>query len=130
MYRYFLPFLFFATLLAAEQQDNNTTVVDEEQLIKVEDTSGLTEDEVRQVAKKIDTKQQKELKNKKQKVRWEDLSPTPIQKDWVQTKSGEWFRGKIKGLYNDKLEFESDEIGLYVFDFDDIKTIKSYLLSV
>ena len=116
----FLLFFFCASLLAADtSQENNTTLVDESKLIKVEDTSGLTEDEVRQVAKKID---KQEIK----KLRWEELSPTPIKSDWVETKSGEWFRGKIKGLYDDKLEFDSDEIGVYVFDFDDIKAIKSY----
>ena len=116
----FLLFFFCASLLAADaSQENNTTLVDESKLIKVEDTSGLTEDEVRQVAKKID---KQEIK----KLRWEELSPTPIKSDWVETKSGEWFRGKIKGLYDDKLEFDSDEIGVYVFDFDDVKAIKSY----
>lgn len=58
--------------------------------------------------------------------KWEDLSPTPIKYDWVQTKSGEWFKGEIKALYDDELEFDSDEVGLYTFDFDDVVRIKSY----
>ncbi|SFV68315.1 hypothetical protein MNB_SM-6-602 [hydrothermal vent metagenome] len=134
LYRSLVSFLLFATLLTAqEQKDNNNTAapLNEDKLIKVNDTSGLSEDEIRQVAKKIDTKQQTKLKEQKTKIRWEDLSPTPIEQDWVETKSGEWFRGTIKGLYNEKLEFDSDEVGLYVFDFDDIKRIKSYhILSV
>jgi putative salt-induced outer membrane protein YdiY len=116
-----------ALVLAAndsQQEDSNTTVVDPSELIKVEDTSGLSEDEVRQIAKKIDKK--KQLEKAQKKIRWEELSPTPIKSDWVQTKSGEWFRGTIKALYDDKLEFDSDEIGLYTFDFDDIKAIKSH----
>ena len=127
--RFFL-FLFFATttLLAEDIQtdDNATQKVSDNDLVHIEDTSGLTEDEIRQVAKKIDKKEQKKAKKEKRKIRWEDLSPTPIKSDWVQTKSGEWFRGEIKALYDNKLEFDSDEVGLYVFDFDDIKTIKSY----
>ena len=123
--RYFflllLPAIF---LLAADSAENNGILVDESKLVKVEDTSGLTEDEVRQVAKKIDKKEKKT-------IRWEDLSPIPIKSDWVETKSEEWFRGKIKGLYNDALEFDSDEVGVYTFNFDDIKAIKSYqILSV
>ena len=124
--RYLFLLSFLSVLLVANevQEDTNSTVVDPDTLIKIEDTSGFTEDEVRQVAKKIDKKEQQEKPRKK--IRWEDLSPTPIKSDWVQTKSGEWFRGKIKALYDDKLEFDSDEIGLYTFDFDDIKAIKSY----
>jgi len=100
---------------------------DSDTLHKVEDTSGLTPDEVRQVAKKLD----KKAKAKKQKVRWEELSPTPVNADWVQTKSGEWFKGKIKAMYNEKLEFDSDEIGDYTFDFEDVQQIKSHqILSV
>ena len=100
---------------------------DSDVLHKVEDTSGLTPDEVRQVAKKLD----KKAKAKKQKARWEELSPTPVDADWVQTKSGEWFKGKIKAMYNEKLEFDSDEIGDYTFDFEDVQQIKSHqILSV
>ena len=109
------------SLLAEQTQEETDT------LHKVEDTSGLTPDEVRQVAKKLD----KKAKVKKQKVRWEELSPTPVNEDWVQTKSGEWFKGKIKAMYNEKLEFDSDEIGDYTFDFEDIQQIKSHqILSV
>jgi len=111
---------------------NSETVVDPDDLVKIEDKSGLTEDEIRQVAKKIDKQEKKKTINKPaHKVRWEDLSPTPIKYDWVQTESGEWFKGTIKGMYDDKLEFDSDEVGLYTFDFEDVKRIKSYhLISV
>ncbi|WP_193110940.1 DUF481 domain-containing protein [Sulfurimonas paralvinellae] len=130
----FLCLLLYSSLAALQNSDTNSTnklSVDETKLIKIEDTSGLSEDEVRQVAKKIDKKEAKKNKEIKKRVRWEDLSPTPVQSDWVETKSGEWFRGKIKGLYNDKLEFDSDEVGVYTFDLDDIKAIKSYqILSV
>ena len=105
------------------KENNNSSIVDPNNLVKIEDRSGLTADEVRQVAKKLDKQAKQMLAHK---VRWEDLSPTPIKDDWIQTKSGEWFKGRIKGLYDDKLEFDSDEIGLYTFDFDDIKRIKSY----
>ena len=127
--RYFLLVCLITLSLAADETvDNNSSdMVDPDALVKVEDNSGLTEDEIRQVAKKLDKKEKKKSINKPAyKVRWEDLSPTPIKYDWVQTTSGEWFKGEIKGLYDDKLEFDSDEVGLYFFDFDDIKQIKSY----
>ncbi|MEN4053082.1 MULTISPECIES: DUF481 domain-containing protein [Sulfurimonas] len=124
---FFSLLLLNVVLLAAETtEDTNTTVVNSNELIEIEDTSGLSEDEVRQIAKKIDKKEQQ--KKLHRKVRWEELSPTPIKRDWIRTKSGEWFCGKIKALYDDKLEFDSDEIGLHTFDFDDIIMIKSYQL--
>ena len=127
--RFLLCFFFATSLLFAlevPKDENVTQKVSDSDLVKVEDTSGLTEDEVRQVAKKIDSKEHKKVQQKTRQLRWEELSPTPVKSDWIQTKSGEWFRGQIKALYDDKLEFDSDEVGLYVFDFDDIKTIKSY----
>jgi putative salt-induced outer membrane protein YdiY len=135
MQRYFCHFLVFATLIYSSVyangfSDNNTTQDSQNSMIHLDDTSGLSEDEVRQVAKKIDkTTQKKQLLS--QEITWENLSPTPKKYDWIQTTSGEWFKGDIIALYDDKLEFDSDEIGVYVFDFDDVKTIKSYqILSV
>jgi len=110
-------------------------------VIVVKDNSGLSADEVRQKAKESDKKKVakvsvsdvvKALDEKGQvdisklQERWKDLSPTPVAYDWVQTKSGEWFKGEIKALFDDKLEFDSDEIGLYTFDFKDVVRIKSY----
>jgi hypothetical protein len=129
-----------------ESKENNATesaaALPPDEPIVVNDTSGLSDDEVRDVAEQADTA------NKKKKVsvdevidamdnsgkidlskiqsEWEDMSPTPKKYDWVQTKSGEWFKGSIKGLYDDELEFDSKEIGEYTFDFDDVKSIKSF----
>ena len=112
-----------------------------EDVIVIKDNSGLSVDEVRQKAKDSDNKKVTkvtvaEITNavdakghvdiSKIQDRWEDLSPTPVKFDWLQTKSGEWFKGEIKALYDDKLEFDSDEIGLYTFDFGDVVRIKSY----
>ena len=110
----FLIFLIFLSPLIAqdtELADNN--------IPKIEDTSGLSDAQVRKIAQTKDEKLQT-------KTRWEDMSPTPTKYDWVQTKSKEWFKGKIKALYNKKLEFDSDEVGLYDFDFDDVVQIKSF----
>ena len=111
--------------------------------VLIEDTSGLSHDEVREKAAASDEKHKSEKKVSITKVventdqtgkvdiskiqqPWEELSPQPVKYDWIQTKSGEWFKGKIKAMYKDKLEFDSNEIGLYTFDFDKIKQIKSY----
>jgi hypothetical protein len=133
--------------------EKTTQVLDEKQDEKqqedsleptvIKDTSGLSDEEIREVANQTD-KTDKKVKAKdviktivesdskgnvdisKLQSPWEELSPTPKKYDWIQTKSKEWFKGYIKTLYKDSLEFDSDEIGLYTFDFDDIKQIKSY----
>jgi len=128
-----------------QSDDKNSTSKDVElpsaDMIVVKDNSGLSADEVRQKAKESDKKKVAKVSvsevvkaiDEKGQVdifklqdRWEDLSPTPVTYDWVQTKSGEWFKGEIKALFDDKLEFDSDEVGLYTFNFKDVVRIKSY----
>jgi len=128
-------------LNAVDTNSSETSDVHEPVVIK--DMSGLSDDEVRQKAQKSDQKSNTAKKvpisnvvksvDKRGKVDisklqqpWEELSPTPDQYDWVETKKGEWFKGDIKGMFDNELEFESEEIGLYSFDFDDIAQIKSY----
>jgi hypothetical protein len=123
------------------ESDRDASIAPEPVII--EDRSGLSADEVRAKAKlsdknttteqKISIKRVVDSLDDKGKVDlsklqqpWEKLSPTPVKYDWVETKKGEWFKGCIKGLFDDELEFDSEEIGLYTFDFDDIKQIKSY----
>ena len=132
--------------------ENNTTVEieepeekelnhPEEDVMVIKDESGLSDDAIRQKAKTADKKKTAKVSIadvveatddkgtvdiSKIQDKWEDLSPTPIQYDWVRTKSGEWFKGTIKGFYDQTMEFDSDEIGLYEFDFEDIVEIKSY----
>ena len=133
--------------LYAEHVDTNSTaksedsVIPSEEVIVVEDTSGLSDDEVRKKAKESDTKLEAvvpvsevvkaldksgNVNISKIQQDFSEISPTPLKYDWVKTKPGEWFKGEIKGLYDNKLEFDSVEIGLYSFDFDDIVWIKSY----
>ncbi|HIP21286.1 MAG TPA: DUF481 domain-containing protein [Sulfurimonas sp.] len=112
-----------------------------EDVIVVEDESGLSDDAIREKAKATDKEKIEKvsvsevveaLDNTGQvdiskiQNKWEELSPTPVKYDWVKTKSGEWFKGEIKAMYNDEMEFDSDEIGLYTFDFGDVVEIRSY----
>jgi putative salt-induced outer membrane protein YdiY len=52
------------------------------------------------------------------------LADTPST-DWVQLKSGEWLRGRLYGMQNRKLEFESDELDDMEFDWKDIHQVIS-----
>ena len=48
--------------------------------------------------------------------------------DWVQLTSHELLKGEIKNLYDDKLEFESDELDTLYIDWEDIKELQSHAL--
>jgi len=145
--QFFLLFILLLSSSYADTLENNTTQNEDESkrpnqdVIVVKDDSGLTLDEVRQKAKDSDNKKVTKVHlqeitksiDKRGHVnlsriqdRWEDLSPTPVKFDWIQTKSKEWFKGEIKALYDDELEFDSDEIGLHTFNFKDVIRIKSY----
>lgn len=56
---------------------------------------------------------------------WQPPPPMPDNFDWVQTTSLEWLKGKIIALYDDKLEFDSDEFDMRTIDWDDVKEIRS-----
>lgn len=131
-YILFITLLLLHPLLAQESASNKVL----SELIEVKDTSGLSDTEVREIAEEEDA--QVEVKTTKERdfakkidisnlqTPWEKMSPTPKRYDWVQTESGEWFKGEIKALYNSKLEFDSAEVGIYTFDFEDVIKIKSY----
>jgi hypothetical protein len=53
--------------------------------------------------------------------------PMPMQDnaDWIQLKTGEWLRGKLRGYQDLKLEFDSDKMKDVTFDIKDISQIYS-----
>jgi putative salt-induced outer membrane protein YdiY len=55
--------------------------------------------------------------------KWFPSSALPEKFDWIQLTSGEWLKGEFKVLYEDKLEFDSDELGLLELDWEDIKQV-------
>ncbi len=58
---------------------------------------------------------------------WELLPPPQKDEgvDWIQLKSGEWLRGKLHGMENRSLEFDSDELGELTFDWKDVAQVIS-----
>jgi hypothetical protein len=56
------------------------------------------------------------------KHRWSWQSKAPST-DWIQLKSGEWLRGRLYGMQNRELEFESDELDDLKFDWKDIHQV-------
>ena len=58
---------------------------------------------------------------------WEKFVPPPDDKfDWIQLTSGEWLKGKLKFLYDYKVEFDSEELNLLTFDLEDVKQIRTH----
>jgi hypothetical protein len=48
--------------------------------------------------------------------------------DWVQLKSGEWLKGRIKAMQDRTMEFDSEELNLLTFDWRDIRQVRSHHL--
>lgn len=45
--------------------------------------------------------------------------------DWIQLKSGEWLKGTVKSLQDDKLEFDSEEMEIHNFNWKDIRILRT-----
>ena len=61
-----------------------------------------------------------------EKAAWTPPPPPPDEFDWIQLNSGEWLKGEFKVLYNDTIEFDSDELGLLSLDWADIKQVRGH----
>jgi hypothetical protein len=57
---------------------------------------------------------------------WDPPPPPPDEFDWIQLKSGEWLKGELKVLYQKKLEFDSEELELLEFDWEDVKQVRGH----
>jgi putative salt-induced outer membrane protein YdiY len=56
---------------------------------------------------------------------WRPPPPAGGGFDWIELKSGEWLKGKIKSMQDEKLEFDSEELDLLTFDWKDIRAVRS-----
>ena len=54
---------------------------------------------------------------------WDPEGSPPEGFDWIQLTNGEWLKGDLKVLYNDSLEFDSDELDLLKFDWEDVHQV-------
>lgn len=56
------------------------------------------------------------------------VTPRPVfkqQVDWLKTTSGEWIQGDIIAMYDERLEFDSDEFNLQTIKWKDIAELRS-----
>jgi putative salt-induced outer membrane protein YdiY len=64
---------------------------------------------------------------KDQDAGWLPPSPAelPTEFDWVQLPSGEWLGGEVIAMYEDTLEFDSDEMGVTKIDWEDVVELRT-----
>jgi len=149
----FFLLIFFSILNAAQvtaetntsKANENTkevvepdTDTDTSNIIRLKDSSGLSDEEVRKIAEEVDNNEtisimeerdhNRSKGSSKQNVKqvWEQLSPAANSYDWIELTSGEWLRGEFKFMYRKKLEFDSKKMKLHTFDFKDIKQIRTH----
>lgn len=56
---------------------------------------------------------------------WTPPPPPADGFDWVQLTNGEWLKGEIISLYDEELQFDSDELDMQTFDWDDVQHVRS-----
>jgi putative salt-induced outer membrane protein YdiY len=59
------------------------------------------------------------------KTVWTPSSPPEDDFDWIQLVSGEWLKGRLLALQDEKLEFESEELDELEFDWEDVLQVRS-----
>lgn len=57
---------------------------------------------------------------------WIATETAPHNFDWIQLTSGEWLKGDLKVLYNDSLDFDSVELSLLTFDWEDVRQVRCH----
>ena len=56
---------------------------------------------------------------------WSPPPPPADEFDWVQLTSDEWLKGEVISLYEDVLEFDSDNLGILKLDWEDVRQLFS-----
>ena len=56
---------------------------------------------------------------------WQPQAPMPTTFDWIQMSSLEWLKGELISMYDDSLEFDSDEFDMQTVDWGDVKEIRT-----
>ena len=56
---------------------------------------------------------------------WRPIAPLPVKFDWIQLTSDEWLKGEFVALYDESLEFDSDELDLLSLDWEDVKQVRT-----
>jgi len=99
-------------------EDEQISRADKEAKAKAEQT------EVAEIVRKAEEEQG--VRKPEPEDPWEAFMPPPdTEFDWIQLTSGEWLKGDFKVLYDYVIEFDSDELDLQEFDFEDVKRLRT-----
>jgi len=88
------------------------------------DESAITEIQKEDLSAGKEAAPEEELKQTEEEKNW---TPSATEFDWVQLSSGEWLKGEIKSMYNEKLEFDSDKLNLLTIKMEDVRYLQSFL---
>lgn len=113
-------------------QTNNAEVVEavEAMVVKeneesTKETQAAEAEEVAEITRRAEAKKSTEPPPKDIDP-WEAFAPPADSEfDWLQLTSGEWLKGDFKVMYDFTLEFDSDELDLQEFDFEDVKQLRT-----
>ncbi len=56
---------------------------------------------------------------------WQPPPPMPDEFDWIKLTSGEWLKGELIEMFDEKLKFDSDKLKLLTLKWEDIEEIRS-----
>lgn len=56
---------------------------------------------------------------------WTPPAPNPEEYDWIRLTSGEWLKGGVIQMREETLDFDSDKLEDFSFDWEDIAAIRS-----
>jgi len=57
---------------------------------------------------------------------WEQMVPSAAYYDWIQLTSDEWLKGDLEAMYEEKVEFDSDELDFLVLDWEDVAKVRGH----
>ena len=55
----------------------------------------------------------------------DDWMPAEDGYDWIKLNSNEWLKGKLIAMYDDNLKFDSDELDVLDFDWEDVALVRT-----
>jgi putative salt-induced outer membrane protein YdiY len=101
--------------------------VEEDESASKDDKQAKEAAEQAEIAEIVRKEEEKKAEQKAEPMDpWEAFAPPPdTEFDWIQLTSGEWLKGDFKVLYDYVIEFDSDEMDLQEFDFDDVKRLRT-----
>ena len=115
-------FLSSSVLLAEEAAEINSSADD----LKVAEESPASIEQTKSVETDTDMPVSKGSAKSSEKEKSMVCIPSADEYDWIQLNTDEWLKGEIRGMYNDSLDFDSENLDLLTIDWEDVKILRSH----